>query len=228
MLKSFALATVIVFSAAALLSADNWPQFRGLTAGVAADDPALPDTWGPDQNIVWKLDVPGYAWSSPVVWGDHIFITSAINTKGEAPLKEIPSYLARSLGGGMAGGDITTPADPLRWMVYDVDFKTGKIRWERQVQMAAPTARHQKNSRASETPATDGERVYAPQRRTLRIRLERQADLSKPWTRSRRGRLGRAAFQLSTTAALHQNDNVKILVSRGVRREDRAEVWRVD
>ena len=148
--------------ATVLVRADNWPQFRGLKAGVAPDDPALPDTWGPDQNIVWKLDVPGYAWSSPVVWGDHIFITSAINTKGEAPLREIPTYLARSLGGAMAGADITTPTDVLRWMVYDVDFRTGKIRWERQVQAAAPTqARHQKNSYASETPATDGERVYA-------------------------------------------------------------------
>ena len=58
--------------------------------------------------------------------------------------------------------DIATPSEPHRWMVYDVDFKTGRIRWERQVAKAVPSQpRHQKNSYATETPVTDGERVYA-------------------------------------------------------------------
>ena len=59
---------------------DNWPRFRGAEGGVAADDPRLPDTWGPSQNVVWQIDVPGWSWSSPVVWGDHVFVTTAINT----------------------------------------------------------------------------------------------------------------------------------------------------
>ena len=156
------LVIAIVVVGASLIRADNWPQFRGSQAGVAADDPALPDTWGPDQNIAWTLDVPGYSWSSPIVWGDHVIITTSINTKGEAPMRPIGEYLSRSLGGQMTTADIATPPDAHRWMVYDVDFKTGKIRWEREVQQAAPTqARHQKNSYASETAATDGERVYA-------------------------------------------------------------------
>jgi len=59
----------------AVVSADdNWPRFRGADGGVAADHPSLPDAWGPTQNIVWKIDVPGRSWSSPVVWGDHVFI----------------------------------------------------------------------------------------------------------------------------------------------------------
>ena len=152
---------IIVLISAALVRADNWPQFRGLQGGVAPDDPALPDAWGSAQNTVWKLDVPGYAWSSPVVWGDHVIVTSAINTIGEAPMNAVPTYLSRALGGAMTGADITSPADAHRWIVYDVDFKTGKIRWEREVRMAAPThTRHQKNSYASETPVTDGQRVY--------------------------------------------------------------------
>ena len=233
MLKSFALATVIVFSAGALLRADNWPQFRGLTAGAVPDDPALPDTWGPDQNVVWKLDVPGYAWSSPVVWGDHIFITSAINTKGEAPLKEVPSYLARSLGGGMAGSDITTPADPLRWMVYDVDFKTGKIRWERQVQMAAPTqARHQKNSYASETPATDGERVYAyfTNAGLFAFDLNGKPIWSKPMDtlKTRTGWGGAASPVVHDGRVYIVNDNEDHSFLAAFDAKTGAEVWRVD
>ena len=56
--------------AVVVASADNnWPQFRGAQGGVAADDPMLPDSWGPSQNIIWKIDVPGRSWSSPIIWG---------------------------------------------------------------------------------------------------------------------------------------------------------------
>ena len=131
-MKRVLLAIVIVGVASALPRAENWPQFRGVQAGVAADDPALPDTWGPTQNIVWKIDVPGTAWSSPVVWGDHVFVTTVINTKAEERLKPTADYLARAFGGPMTAKDISLSTDVHRWMVYDVDFKTGQIRWERQ------------------------------------------------------------------------------------------------
>jgi hypothetical protein len=160
---------VIAGAASALLRAENWPQFRGLQAGVALDDPALPDTWGVDQNVAWKVDLPGTAWSSPVVWGDHVFVTSAINTKGEALLTAPDGvefgpgrFIARSLGGTMSGTDLEVTKDVHRWMVYDIDFKSGTIRWQQQVHEGAPgQSRHQKNSFATETPVTDGERVYA-------------------------------------------------------------------
>ena len=51
------------------LQAQHWPQFRGTAAGIAPDDPALPETWSETANVVWKIDIPGRAWSSPVVWG---------------------------------------------------------------------------------------------------------------------------------------------------------------
>jgi outer membrane protein assembly factor BamB len=133
------------------VSAENWPQFRGPQAGVAADDPALPDTWGPTQNVVWEADVPGVGWSSPIVWGDHIFVTSAVNTEeGARPAARV--YTAAEVASTKASH---------RWVVYDFDFKTGGIRWEREVGTRVPKAKHLKNSYASETPTTDGERVYA-------------------------------------------------------------------
>ena len=61
----------------------NWPQFRGETAGVVADDPRLPDSWGPNENIVWSIDVPGTSWSSPIVWDEHVFIVTATRVDGE-------------------------------------------------------------------------------------------------------------------------------------------------
>jgi len=130
---------------------DNWPQFRGPQAGVVADNPALPDTWSATENIVWKVEVPGVGWSSPVVWGDHVFLTSAVNT-AEATRPTPRAY---------TGADVAPTSAIHRWVVYDVDFKTGKIQWQREVGSAVPEAKHMKNSYASETPATDGQRVYA-------------------------------------------------------------------
>jgi outer membrane protein assembly factor BamB len=156
------LAILCALTLTAAARAENWPQFRGTQGGVAPDNPALPDTWSATENVVWKLDVPGYSWSSPIVWGDHVFVTSAINTGGELPLRPPSEYLGGTLGGKMTFREITTPTSPVRWMVYDVDFKTGKIRWQQAIKESAPPeSRHEKNSYASETPVTDGQRVYA-------------------------------------------------------------------
>jgi len=145
-----------------LSAQDNWPRFRGAEGGVAADHPSLPDVWGPSQNIAWTINVPGRSWSSPVVWGDHIFITTAINTVDAETLLPVASYVSRSNGGTMTFMDVSKPSASHRWVVYDVDFQTGRIRWERTVRTGVPAkSRHLKNSYAAETPVTDGERVYA-------------------------------------------------------------------
>src|SRR5262245_9915012 len=161
-------ATVLALLAAATVSGilfadQEWPQFRGPKSGVGVDDLSLPDRWSTTESVVWKLDVPGRGWSSPIVTGDHIFITSAINTRGdEEALKDTPSYTPRSFGGPMSGRDLSSSTAPHRWVLYDVGLETGKIRWERTIATAVPfESKHQKNSYASETPVTDGERVYA-------------------------------------------------------------------
>ena len=135
-----------------VISASNrWPQFRGLEAGAITDDPALPDTWSTTQNVVWSRDVPGLGWSSPVVWGDNIFITSVISS-GKATQPERGIY---------PGTLLYNSTVPHSWMVYAVDFGTGNIRWQRELRrMVPPRPKHLKNSFASETPVTDGERVY--------------------------------------------------------------------
>ncbi len=138
---------------AAALSPDQWPQFRGPDASGVADDARLPTRWSQTENVAWKTDIPGLGWSSPVVSGDRIFVTSVIPlVEQEKPRTGI--YLD--------GRRVIPPPGEHRWMVYCLDFTTGKIRWEREVHRSAPkSARHLKNSFASETPVTDGERVYA-------------------------------------------------------------------
>ena len=133
--------------------ADNWPQFRGPHSNGLAnvEDPKLPDKWSDTQNVIWKTEIPGVGWSSPVVWGDRIYVTAVVNT-GDAEKPKKGLYF---------GGERPPSKDEHRWMVYAVDFKTGKIVWEKEAEKGVPgTARHLKNSYASETPVTDGERVY--------------------------------------------------------------------
>ena len=132
----------------------EWPQFRGLTAGAVADDPSLPDQWSTTENVVWTVDLPGLGWSSPVVAGEHVFVTAAVSSGDErAP---VPGLYDPGESFGKTRSDATH-----QWMVYDIDFETGAIRWARELEALVPTElKHVKNSFASETPVTDGRRVY--------------------------------------------------------------------
>ena len=142
---------VMIVTMPALLAAQNWPQFRGTMAGVGVDDPDLPDTWSTTENVAWVTAIPGIGWSSPIVWGDHVFLTTVVNSgQQEAPRP------------GFYLGDWPASTAPHRWMVYDIDYASGNVRWAKEVGGNAPAkAKHLKNSYASETPVTDGERVYA-------------------------------------------------------------------
>jgi outer membrane protein assembly factor BamB len=144
------------------VSAQHWPQFRGEQAGVAADDPSLPDRWSETRNVAWKIEIPGRGWSSPVVWGEHVFITTAINVKEpKQPLLSPDKYRGASMGGTMSRRDLVKDTDVFRWMLYDIDVRTGRVRWERVIHEGVPMRPvHMKNSYASETPVTDGDRVY--------------------------------------------------------------------
>ena len=59
---------------------DNWPQLRGADSmGFAADASKLADHWSTTENVAWKTDIAGRGWSSPIVWGDKIFLTTCVN-----------------------------------------------------------------------------------------------------------------------------------------------------
>src|SRR5262245_31574811 len=145
-----------------LVRAQNWPQFRGVAGGVVADDPALPERWSKTENVVWKADIPGRGWSSPVVWGNHVFVVTAVDVARPVDtFRPVTDYIGRSLGGTMTGNDVNRDQTEHRWVVYDIDASTGAVRWERILRAGTPPQPvHQKNSLASETPATDGERLY--------------------------------------------------------------------
>ncbi len=139
---------------AALPVLANWPQFRGPgVLGVVDDDPRLPETWSAAKNVAWKTRIPGLGWSSPVAWGDRIFLTTAVADS----MTGVPQ-------GGFFDGRVVNavPTEEYRWVAYCLDLKTGKIAWETELHRGAPKRpRHKKNTYASETCVTDGEHVWA-------------------------------------------------------------------
>lgn len=132
----------------------NWPGFRGPHASGVADGQKLPDTWdvAKNQNIAWTVEIPGLAHSSPIVWGDRIYVTSAISSRPDATFK--PGLY----GEGTASEDRT----PHKWVVMALDRKSGKTIWQRTAYEGVPREkRHIKSTYASATPVTDGRYVVA-------------------------------------------------------------------
>jgi outer membrane protein assembly factor BamB len=130
------LTAVLVAIAAPLLlfphdaRAENWPRFRGPTGQGLSAERNLPVTWSTTENVAWKTEIPGESWSSPIVWEDHVFVTTA--TENGASCR-----------------------------VLALDRKSGRILWNTEVFRQKAGHKQGKNSYATPTPTTDGERVYA-------------------------------------------------------------------
>jgi outer membrane protein assembly factor BamB len=132
----------------------NWPTFRGSGARGIADGYATPTTWNAEEskNVRWKTPVPGLGHSSPIVWGDRIFVTTAISGKEKDELK-VGLY-----------GDVTPVNDDTvhTWKIYCLDKKTGKVLWEQTACRGVPKIkRHTKSTQANCTTATDGKHLVA-------------------------------------------------------------------
>jgi outer membrane protein assembly factor BamB len=122
------IAGVVLLAAAS--RAENWPQFRGLQSQGRSNETNLPLEWSDTDNIAWKVPIPGESWSSPIVWGDRVFVTTATE-----------------------GG--------VRCHVLAVDRKSGNILWNKPVFEQPLRRKESRNTYATPTPATDGQRVYA-------------------------------------------------------------------
>jgi outer membrane protein assembly factor BamB len=131
-----------------------WPSFRGPNASGIADGARLPESWDvtTGRNIRWRVPVPGLAHSSPIVWGDRLFVTTAVSSKGDT------SFKPGLYGEGTASEDKSSQ----KWMVLAIDRRSGRTIWARVAYEGVPKQkRHIKSTYASSTPATDGRIVVA-------------------------------------------------------------------
>lgn len=135
-------------------ASDSWPSFRGPHARGVADGQPFPERWNIEtgENILWRTTVPGLGHSSPIVWGNRLFVTSAISSRGGANFRTGP----------YGGGDASDDTSPQRLVLYALDTATGRILWEQTAFDGNPRdKRHVKSTYASATPATDGRVVVA-------------------------------------------------------------------
>jgi outer membrane protein assembly factor BamB len=135
------------------LSASNWPQFRGSDASVVDASAAAPTRWQIDagENILWRTEIPGLAHSSPILWGERVYVTTVVRP-GQAELKV-------GLYGDIESAD---DQDAHQWQLLAIERATGKILWNKRGLEAVPRVkRHPKSSHCSSTPATDGRRIVA-------------------------------------------------------------------
>jgi outer membrane protein assembly factor BamB len=141
----------------------DWPRWRGpFETGMARGD--APTTWSDNKNIKWKAAIPGRGHSSPVLWGDQIFITTAIpigaEPEGERPARPEPgAEPGRRRGAGGGAG----PLVDHKFELISLDRKTGKILWQRTAKVAKPHEGYHRmyGSFASNSPVTDGKHVFA-------------------------------------------------------------------
>jgi outer membrane protein assembly factor BamB len=148
-MKRFALTLIFLTLTSVGVNAQNWPQFRGPGASGVAEGSAAAVQWSAEksENIRWKTNIPGLGHSSPVVWGNKVFVSTAV-TSG---VKDETRY-------GLYGDVAPVKDDPKHtWKVYALDKRTGKILWERVAYEGVPKVkRHPKSTHADSTPVTDG------------------------------------------------------------------------
>ena len=130
----------------------HWPSFRGDNGGGIGDGIDTPISWNLEsgESVLWRIDLPGLGNSSPVIWGDKLFITTAV-------AKDVEQTIRTGLTGSGEGVD---EAVPHRWVVMAFDKKTGSELWQTDVGSGVPiTERHFKATQANSTPATDGKHL---------------------------------------------------------------------
>lgn len=151
-LPLLSLSLALALAAPAL--AVNWPQYRGPQASGLGDTAALPTKWNvaKGENVRWQTPIPGLAHASPVVWGDRVYVATAVAAQGKASLKV-----------GLYGDIDSVPnSESHQWRLLAVDKRTGAIVWNTLAHEGVPkVARHTKGTHCNSTPATDGRRIVA-------------------------------------------------------------------
>jgi outer membrane protein assembly factor BamB len=101
------------------VAAGDWPQFRGPNNSGVSPQSQAPSQWSDTQNLAWTQKIPGYGWSSPIVVGDKIVVTTAISEKQKRPQPlSFPMF-----------GNVKPPDDVYRWEIHCLDRHTGKTLW---------------------------------------------------------------------------------------------------
>lgn len=166
---------LLLIAASAHAAEPTWPQFRGPDSNPTSDAKDLPTQWSTTKNVEWTAKIPGRGWSSPIVAGDKVFLTTAV-TEGKSKLPQVGTeysneYAAELTKQGLSESevmaklterDLELPDEvDLHYYLCALSLETGETLWRREYHDGKPPGgRHRKNSFASETPITDGKSIF--------------------------------------------------------------------
>jgi outer membrane protein assembly factor BamB len=160
-LLATAVATMSLHGSPARDDADHWAQWRGPGATGIAKGTNYPSTWSATDHVAWKTEIPGRGHSSPIVWGDRLFLTTSVQGK-HLPGRTAPDHLGFDYKPGYLHPDSVGVDYEHELRVIAVNAATGAIVWERSVYNGPMhDNRHRSNTYASASVVTDGEMVYA-------------------------------------------------------------------
>jgi len=154
--QSFRIGIILFLGATTSCSTENWPQFRGSQNNMVLTGENLPIEWGEDQNVAWTFEVDGDSWSSPVIWGNKVFVASSVAEKVVPPPERVEGQSRPD-----PEEDKRYLDEVYRWEVTCVDLETGEEVWRKVAHKGAPRIKkHRAHNYAGETPVTDGKRLY--------------------------------------------------------------------
>ncbi len=176
LLRQAGLACVLLLASPTVQGQDtSWPQFRGPDSNPVGAHARLAERWSKTENVEWTQEIPGRGWSSPIVTGGRVYVTSVVTEGKSKPPQtgteysnEYAAELARQglsqaeILKRLTARDIELPHEVmLHYFLYSLNLKTGKVEWRKEFYTGRPPGgRHRKNSFASESPVTDGKFVY--------------------------------------------------------------------
>jgi outer membrane protein assembly factor BamB len=156
---SFAVAVIAAVASAAELAAENWPQWRGPGGQGISSETQVPTSWAPDRNVAWKSALPGSGHSSPIVWGDRVFVTAVVEGEVVPGAKAVPHTMD---GKPFVHPDTIAEDKKHTFRVLALDANSGKVLWDQVAyEGTVYDGRHRRSSFAGPTPVTDGTMVYA-------------------------------------------------------------------
>jgi len=228
---------VLWFSACFLVAQDNnpdyeknWPQWRGPYANGISPNGNPPIEWSEGKNIKWKIEIPGRGHATPVIWGDQIFISTAVPINKQEEKQEQNEQPQEGRRRGMS---FRESKEMHQFVVFSINRQNGKIQWQKTVTEEIPQERtHEFGSWASHSPVTDGKHVYAYFGSRGLFCLDLQGNLK--WERDFGQMSKRMSFGEGSSPVLykekiillwdHEGDSFIIALDKNTEKE----VWKVD
>lgn len=206
----------------------GWPSWRGPLGNGMAPGANPPVEWSETRNVAWKIPVPGRGSSTPILWGDQVFLLTAIPEGG---VSAAPAEGPEGPGRGGRGGRGEAPSQPQRFTVLAVGRDDGKVRWQQTARVQVPHEGHHKDHGfASASPVTDGRVLIASfgsfglYAYDLKGKLLWEKDLGDMRTRNSFGEGSSPALHGTTVVVLWDHEGEDFIVALDIR--DGRELWR--